>query len=310
VVVEAMRAERCTGFYGVPLTFELIKRQLEPSELAIPSLRYLAQAGGAMHPDTIAWVRATFAPARLFVMYGQTEATARLSYLPPERAADKAGSIGRGIPGVELKVMDEQGNELPTGQVGELWARGDNVTPGYFRDEAATAQILSNGWLRTGDLGFRDADGFVFLTGRAKQILKIGGHRVSPVEIEQALAAHPDVLETAVVGMGDPLGGEAAAAFVVLKTGASATELELRKYCRETMPAWKIPKGVTIIAELPRTGTGKVATSVLQQMVVSVAAAAAVAPAVAAAAGAPAAPAAAVAVVVPPQGTTPSSPTT
>jgi long-chain acyl-CoA synthetase len=266
VVMETLGQERCTGFYGVPLTFELIRRQVEPREIPRPALRYLAQAGGAMHPDTVRWVREAFAPAELFVMYGQTEATARLSYLPPSRAADKARSIGRGIPGVTLKIAGEDGKALPAGAVGEVWARGDNVTPGYFRDPAATAQILCDGWLRTGDLGYRDEDGFVFLTGRARQILKIGGHRVSAVEIEQALAGHPAVLETAVVGVGDPLGGEAAAAFVVLRAGASVTEMDLRKYCREIMPAWKIPKGVVFVQALPRTGAGKVATGVLEEM--------------------------------------------
>jgi long-chain acyl-CoA synthetase len=266
VVMDSMAEQRCTGFYGVPLTFELVKRQVDPRELTLPALRYVAQAGGAMHPDTIRWVRAAFAPAPLFVMYGQTEATARLSFLPPERAADKIGSIGRGIPGVELQVVDEAGSPVPAGEVGELCARGENVTPGYYRDERATAQILRDGWLRTGDLGYRDAEGFVYLTGRARQILKIGGHRVSAVEIEQALAAHPDVLETAVVGVGDPLGGEAAAAFVVLRSGASLTEGALRKYCRETLPAWKVPKGVVFVPALPRTGAGKVATGVLEQM--------------------------------------------
>jgi long-chain acyl-CoA synthetase len=265
-VMEAAAQQRCTGFYGVPLTFELLKRHLDTSEWPAGSLRYLAQAGGAMHPETVRWVRSAFAPAKLFVMYGQTEATARLSYLPPERAEDKAGSIGRGIPGVELAVRDEHGHPMAPGQVGELWARGENVTPGYFRDPEATAQILRDGWLRTGDLGYRDAEGFFFITGRARQILKIGGHRVSALEIEQSLASHPDVLETAVVGMGDPLGGEAAAAFVVLRSGASLTERELRTFCRQTMPAWKVPKGVMFVAELPRTGAGKVATRVLEAL--------------------------------------------
>jgi long-chain acyl-CoA synthetase len=266
VVLDAGAEQRCTGFYGVPLTFELVKRHIDPAELPRLSLRYVAQAGGAMHPETVRWVRAAFAPAELFVMYGQTEATARLSYLPPERALDKAGSIGRGIPGVTLEVRDEQGQLQPAGQVGELWARGENVTPGYFRDAVGTAQILREGWLRTGDLGYRDADGFIFITGRARQFLKIGGHRVSALEIEQSLAAHPDVLETAVVGMGDPLGGEAAAAFVVLRSGSSLTERELRTFCRKTMPAWKVPKGVMFVAQLPRTGAGKIATRVLEAL--------------------------------------------
>ena len=166
---------------------------MDVSTIRFDRLRYLTQAGGAMAPDTIAWVRAAFRPARLFVMYGQTEATARLSYLPPERADDKAGSIGIPIPGVELRVMDEPAIEAPPGEVGELVARGDNVTPGYLDEPEETAAILRDGWLWTGDLAERDADGFFYHRGRAKEVLKIGGHRVSPIEIEQVLARHPDV---------------------------------------------------------------------------------------------------------------------
>lgn len=145
VVLEALASEQCTGFAGVPLTFEIIRRQVDVSSIAFPRLRYLTQAGGAMAPDTIAWVRTSFHPAKLFVMYGQTEATARLSYLPPERAADKVGSIGIPIPGVELRVMDERGRELPPGEMGELVARGDNVTPGYLDEPQETAAILRDG---------------------------------------------------------------------------------------------------------------------------------------------------------------------
>jgi len=152
--------------------------------MRFPRLRYVTQAGGAMAPETIAWVRKAFRPAELFVMYGQTEATARLSYLPPDRSEDKAGSIGIPVPGVELRVADERGRELPTGEVGELVARGQNVTPGYLDEPAETAAILRHGWLWTGDLACRDADGFLFYRGRANEILKVGGHRVSPFEIE------------------------------------------------------------------------------------------------------------------------------
>src|SRR3990172_10033213 len=123
-------------------------------------------------------------------MYGQTEATARLSYLPPERAQDKGGSIGVPIPSVELRVVDDGGRELPPGETGQLVARGDNVTPGYLDEPEETAAILHDGWLWTGDLALRDADGFFFHKGRSKEILKIGGHRVSPIEIEHVIAAH------------------------------------------------------------------------------------------------------------------------
>ena len=256
-VLENLAAEGCTGFAGVPLTFEVIRRQVDVSTIPFERLRYLTQAGGAMAPETIAWVRAAFRPARLFVMYGQTEATARLSYLPPERADDKAGSIGIPIPGVELRVMDERGAEAPPGEVGELVARGANVTPGYLDDPVQTAAILHDGWLWTGDLAERDADGFFYHRGRAKEILKIGGHRVSPVEIEEVLARHPDVREAAVFGVTDALMGEVPAAVVVPRSGAEPGEADLLRFCRERLPAYEVPVRVVLAESLPRNEAGK-----------------------------------------------------
>ncbi len=256
-VLETLAAEGCTGFAGVPLTFEVIRRQVDVSTIPFERLRYLTQAGGAMAPETIAWVRAAFRPARLFVMYGQTEATARLSYLPPERADDKAGSIGIPIPGVDLRVMDEQGTEAPPGEVGELVARGDNVTPGYLEEPEQTMAILRDGWLWTGDLAERDADGFFYHRGRAKEVLKIGGHRVSPVEIEEVLARHPDVSEAAVFGVMDALLGEVPAAVVVPRPGAEPGEAELLRFCRERMPAYEVPVRVVLAESLPRNESGK-----------------------------------------------------
>ncbi|MBU8899960.1 acyl--CoA ligase [Corallococcus sp. M34] len=258
VVLDAMATEGCTGFAGVPLTFELLRRQGAPEALAKLTLRYLTQAGGGMSPDTVQWVREAFQPAKLFVMYGQTEATARLSYLPPERAHDKIGSIGIAIPGVELRVVSEDGLPLPTGETGHLVARGANVTPGYLGAPEDTAAILREGWLWTGDLAWKDADGFFFLVGRAKEILKIGGHRVSPAELEHALARHPAVLEVAVVGVPDELGGEAALAAVVLRPDAAVKEDDLRRFCRESLPAHKVPRHVVFSDALPRGPNGKV----------------------------------------------------
>jgi long-chain acyl-CoA synthetase len=257
VVLETLAAEQCTGFAGVPLTYEIIRRQVDIASLSFPKLRYLTQAGGAMAPDTIAWARQVFSPASLFVMYGQTEATARLSFLPPARAGDKPGSIGIPIPGVELRVVDERGAALPDGEAGHLVARGANVTPGYLGEPEETAAILHDGWLWTGDLAHRDQDGFFFLQGRSKEIIKIGGHRVSPVEIEHVLARHPDLTEAAVVGVPDPLMGEVAAAFVVPRPGRAVDEAELRRFCRESMPAYKVPVRFTAVESLPRNEAGK-----------------------------------------------------
>ncbi|MBA2371234.1 MAG: acyl--CoA ligase [Chloroflexi bacterium] len=257
VVMEAIGAEGCTGFAGVPLTFEILRQRVDVASLSWPKLRYVTQAGGAMAADTIRWVRRAFHPARLFVMYGQSEATARLSYLPPERAADKDGSIGIAIPGVELKVVDADGVEVAPDEIGQLVARGDNVTLGYLDEPDETAALLRDGWLWTGDVAYRDRDGFFFHVGRSNEIFKISGHRVSPVEIEQALERHPRVAEAGVVRVSRAPSGEAAAAFVVRRPGGPVSEADLRRFCREQLPAYKVPQTITFVDALPRTEAGK-----------------------------------------------------
>ncbi len=257
VVLEAIASEACTGFAGVPLTFEIIRRQVDVSTLSFPRLRYLTQAGGAMAPDTVDWVRSAFRPAKLFVMYGQTEATARLAFLPPERGEEKRGSMGIAIPGVELRVVDDAGRELQAGETGHLVARGDNVTLGYLDEPEETAAILHDGWLWTGDLAYRDEDGFLFHQGRSKEILKIGGHRASPIEIEHVVARHPDVSEAAVIGVKHDLMGEVPAAFVVSRPGRTPNEDDLRRFCREHLPVYKVPVRFTLVDSLPRNEAGK-----------------------------------------------------
>jgi len=263
VVLEAMAAERCTGFAGVPLTFELLKRQVDVRSVPLPDLRYVTQAGGAMHPDTIDWARDAFRPARLFIMYGQTEATARITYLPPDRAVDKRGSVGRPVDGIVLKIVDDAGVTLPPRSIGHLWAAGESITPGYFEAAEETSQILKDEWLMTGDLGYLDEEGFLFLTGRTKEILKLGGHRVSAKEIEEALARHPAVVEVAVTGTSDPVAGEAAVAFVVKRADAELADDDVRRWAREHLAAYKVPRDVVFLEALPRTRNGKIARAEL-----------------------------------------------
>jgi len=190
-------------------------------------------------------------------MYGQTEATARLAYLPPEKAGDKSDSVGLPIRGVELKVVDADGAELPPGETGELLARGDNVTLGYLDAPEETARILRDGWLWTGDLACRDDDGFLYLKGRTKEILKIGGHRVSPIEIERAIARHPDVQDVAVTGLADDLLGEVPVAWVVTRLGTTTGPDDLRRFCLDELPAYQIPVAFMVVDALPRNEAGK-----------------------------------------------------
>jgi long-chain acyl-CoA synthetase len=256
-VLEAIESERCTGFAGVPLTFEILRRSVDVADVPMSRLRYVTQAGGPMRPETTRWARAAFAPARLFVMYGQTEATARLTYVPPERGEEKLGSIGISIPGVELSIVDETGSVVPPGTVGHLVARGENVTPGYLDAPEETARILRGGWLWTGDLARQDADGYYWVAGRSDDLLKIAGYRVSVTEIEEILHEHPAVADAAVVGIDDPLQGSVPVAFVVPRQAADDLEAHLRRLCLERGGPHKVPAEILLVDAVPRTPSGK-----------------------------------------------------
>ena len=262
-VLEAVGAERCTGFAGVPLTFELLRRRCNPRTVRMPALRYVTQAGGGMAAELRAWAHDVFAPAKFYVMYGQTEATARLAYLPPDRFAAKPDSIGVPVPGVELRVVDDRGVDVDAGVTGELIARGENVCRGYLGAPDATREILKDGWLWTGDLARRDEDGFFFIVGRRRTMLKVSGHRYSPTEVEERLAQHPGVREACVVGAPNALTGEAPWAFVVVD--ATVEPSTLRRYCAEALPPFKVPRAVVVLDALPRSVAGKVRRAELEE---------------------------------------------
>jgi long-chain acyl-CoA synthetase len=257
-VLERMAAERVTGFPGVPSTFALLTQAVDLAKFDLKTLRYVTQAGGAMPPSQISRFKAALPKVDFIVMYGQTEATARLTYLPPARLEDKLGSVGVPIPGVELSIRDEDGRELPVGELGEVCAQGANVMAGYFRDPEATAGVLRGGWLHTGDIGRRDADGFLFLEGRRSDMIKSGAHRISPLDIEEVVAALPEVAEVAVVGVPDDVLGESIKAVVRLKPGARLTASDVQRHCTQQLPRYKVPKAVEFASDLPRTATGKV----------------------------------------------------
>jgi acyl-CoA synthetase (AMP-forming)/AMP-acid ligase II len=263
LVMEALAEQRCTGFAGVPQTFAVLRRTCNPRGMHLPHLRYVTQAGGAMGQDLREWVADSFSPARLWVMYGQTEATARLAYLPPERLKDKAGAAGIPIPGVELRIVDDEGREVAEGTVGNLQARGDCITPGYFDAPEDTARILKDGWLWTNDLARRDADGYYFVVGRRRSMLKVSGHRFAPEEVEQRVEQHPAVREVCVVGASHPVTGQAPWAFVALD--AAVDEAALRKFCAETLPTFKVPRAIVVVDQLPRSEAGKIRRAELEQ---------------------------------------------
>jgi acyl-CoA synthetase (AMP-forming)/AMP-acid ligase II len=259
VILQTMQEQEVTGFAGVPSTFTILLGRSNVRSRKFPKLRYLTQAGGAMAPSVQKDVAQTFAPASLFIMYGATEASARLSYLPPEDLPRKWGSIGKAIPNVELFVADEDGRPLPTGEEGEIVARGSNIMSGYWNHPEETAKVLRNGLYYTGDIGRSDDEGFLYVVGRSKDMIKIGGNRVSAKEIEEALHEHPAVAEAAVIGVPDDVLGEAPKAFVVLKDSFGKDIVEqLPGFLQGHLALYKIPKLYEVRDSLPKAESGKV----------------------------------------------------
>lgn len=250
-----------TGFSGVPSTFHLLLEKTDFARGPLP-LRYITQAGGAMPIRTTRALRTAFPKVDLYLMYGQTEASARLTFLPPELADLHPGSVGRAIPGVQLRVVNNLGQAAPPGEVGELLAQGPNIMDGYWKNPDATAAALKDGWLHTGDLGRIEEDGLVYLTGRRNRQIQAGAYRVDPLEIEEIIAELEFIREVAVGGLADPLLGEAICAWCVSNDQDDAPESlltrQVRRHCKENLPAFKRPKSVHWLSALPRTDSGKV----------------------------------------------------
>lgn len=258
MTLETMRDMEATGFAGVPSTFLILLDRTAVREFEFPKLRYVTQAGGAMAPGTQKEVAEVFSRSELFVMYGATEAGPRLTYVPPDRLSEKWGSIGRAVENVEVFVADGRGNRLAAGQEGEIVARGSNIMAGYWRDPEGTDEVLRDGIYYTGDLGVMDDDGYVFIVGRKKEIIKAGGFRVSSKEVEEALLEHADIHEVAVIGVVDELFGEAIKAFIVPKSGITLYVDTLKKHLTTILPAFKHPRYFEFIESLPKNQSGKI----------------------------------------------------
>ena len=258
-VLERMIETRCTGFAGVPSHYQMLLRRSGLASMRFPDLRWLQQAGGKLATAFIQELLSALPDARLYVMYGATEATARIAYLPPSRLKDKLGSVGRAIPGVTLSVRDRDDREVAPGEVGEIAVEGDNVAQGYWRAPEESAASFRNGRLYTGDLATVDAEGFVYIVDRMKDFLKCGGRRVSSKQLEDTLLGFVDIVEAAVVGIADELLGEAVCAFVVARDPADSTLRDrLAAYCAARLAPHLVPRRVTLLPELPKNSAGKV----------------------------------------------------
>lgn len=218
-----------------------------------------------MTPALTQKLRQAIPGVQIFVMYGQTEGCARLSYLPPAQLDRKLGSIGIGIPGVTLRIMDKEGKEVPRGTIGEIVASGANIMLGYWKKPEETARALRPEGLRTGDLGWMDEDGYIFIAGRESDMIKSGAHRIGPKEIEDVVEKLDEVSQCAVVGVPDELLGEAIVAFVVPVGGKTVTPQQVLKQCHDHLPRFKMPGHIRVVDNLPRTDTGKLKRNQLKE---------------------------------------------
>ena len=260
-VFKRIEKERVTGFPGVPTIFAMLL-QMNLSGFDLSSLRYITNTAAALPPSHIQELRLKFPGVTLYSMYGLTE-TKRTLYLPPEWLDEKPGSVGIAIPGTEVWIEDEAGNRLPPGQIGELVVRGRHVMRGYWEDPAATQKRFRPGAIPnervclSGDLFRMDKDGCLYFVGRKDDIIKTRGEKVSPKEVENALYGLKGVVEAAVVGVPDPILGQAVKAFVVVNDPAIGRD-QIMAHCRSHLEELMRPKHVEFRDALPKTASGKI----------------------------------------------------
>ena len=269
VILQQMLDYEVTGLSGVPSTFALLLNRSAVASFSFPNLRYLTQAGAAMSPELARRLKSVFPGAKIFIMYGQTEASARLSYLHPDELERKPGSIGKGIPGVDLTLRDKMGEPVQTGEVGEIVARGENIMAGYWDRPEETRGVLRAEGLYTGDLARSDEEGFLYIVSRKSDLIKSGSHRIGPKEIEDVISEHAAVDEVAVIGIPDEVLDERICACIVLKPGCECSEKELKVHCKKHLPQYKIPHAVIFFGELPKTTSGKIQKNELRAIVTS-----------------------------------------
>jgi long-chain acyl-CoA synthetase len=254
--LEIVQRDRITVFQGVPTMYVAMLNHPERDSYDTSSLRVCMSGGASMPVEVMRGFEKAFA-CKILEGYGLSETSPVASFNHPDRER-KPGSIGTPIEGVEMKVVDDSGQDVPRGEVGEIVIRGHNVMKGYWQREDATEEAMRGGWFHTGDLAKVDDDGYFFIVDRKKDMIIRGGFNVYPREIEEVLYEHPAVAECAVVGIPDELMGEEVGAAVSLKEGEQASEEDLREYVREQVAAYKYPRRVWFVDELPKGPTGKI----------------------------------------------------
>ena len=269
-VLDYIEHDRISKMFMVPAALQIVVRQPRAREVDYSRLKYILYGASPIPLDLLRECMEVFG-CGFVQQYGMTETCGTIVYLPPEDH-DPAGNArmraaGLPMPGVEIKVVDETGASLPPNTVGEVAVRSVSNMAGYWRlPEATAATVAADGWLRTGDAGYLDEDGYLFIHDRVKDMIISGGENIYPTEVEDAIFGHPSVSEVAVIGVPDDKWGEAVKGVITLKPGASFDEAELIGWARSRIAAYKAPRSITVLPELPKNAAGKLLKTELRRL--------------------------------------------
>lgn len=256
---------RPTLLFATPSVYISMLNAPQLSRYDLSSLTTIIYGAAPMPVEIIKALRPFFYNASLYNAYAQSETCPAISYLEPQYALSKAGSVGRAVRSVDIAVLDQDDRPLPLETVGEICVRGENIMKGYYKQPEATQKKIIGGWLHTGDLGYLDEEGFLYLVDRKDDLIITAGENVYPKEIEEVLFAHPDILEAAVIGVSHRTKGSVAVAFIAPKEGRKILSTEVRRFCVARLADFKVPRYIRIVDSLPRNPSGKVLKPVLRK---------------------------------------------
>ncbi len=265
-VLRKIEKYRATAMLGVPAVYGMLLQSPDLMKRDLSSLRVLVYGSAIMPFNTIKKLKELFPRAELINGYGLTETSEAYTLLADKYAISKPGSVGKPSIGSVAKVVDDNGNEVKRGEIGELICQGPMMMRGYFKKPEVTARTIRDGWLYSKDLGWMDEEGFLYIAGRKDDMVNRGGENIFPAEIENAFVNHPEIAEMAVVGIPDEKMGQELKAFIVKKPGSKLTEDDIREFCRRNVGKNRVPKFVAFLSELPKTKSGKVLKRELAKM--------------------------------------------
>lgn len=257
-LLATIEKEKPTNVWLPPAMLNMILQYEKADQYDLSSIRFIIAGGERMPEPLVAKVKSLFKKAWFCDAYGLTETLSGDTFLPESKTFEKLGSVGKPCIHLDLKIVDENGEEVAPGVVGEIVVRGPKVTKGYWKNEKATKEAIKDGWFYTGDMGYLDEDGYLYITDRKKDMIISGGENIASLEVERVLYEHPKVLEAAVIGIPHEKWGEVPKAYIVTKNNETLTAEEIIDFCKKKLAKFKVPKEVEFISKLPRNPSGKV----------------------------------------------------